>query len=244
MLVVGRDKALQIRISKKVGRAIADYGMVRDGDKILVGLSGGKDSQVLLRMLALRRAFAPVDFEPEALYVDLGYGGSSAIRENLSEFCRREGVAFHVKTIDVTRASRREAVDCFWCAWNRRKVLFRAAAQSGCSKLALGHHKDDIVQTILMNLLFEGEISAMAPCQTLFKGRLTIIRPLAYVEEEEIERYARACAFKVSGCGCSHAGMTQRAFVKDLIRRAQAVAPGVKSNIFRSLQRIKKDYLL
>jgi tRNA 2-thiocytidine biosynthesis protein TtcA len=237
-------KGLEARISKAVGRAIADYDMIQDGDRVLVAVSGGKDSLTLLRMLSRRRKFAPIEYGLEALYVDLGYGTSPEIEEQLGDFCRKEDVAFHVKKNDVTKDLSRGKVNCFWCAWNRRKVLFSAAKEFRCRKLALGHHKDDIVETILMNLFFEGEISAMAPAQPLFKGALTLIRPLAYVEEADIECFVRAAGFKTTRCGCAHAGMTQRAFVKNLVFCAQEVAPGVKTNIVRSLQRIKKDYLL
>jgi tRNA 2-thiocytidine biosynthesis protein TtcA len=237
-----RARERQKAISKKVGRAIADYGMIEDGDKILVGVSGGKDSLTLLKILWDRKAFVPIHYDVLALHVDLGFTGSNL--EAFRRYLEKHGYPFEMRRRAVARDEAREPLTCFWCSWNRRRVLFEEAEKNGCNKIALGHHKDDIVETILMNLLFEGEISAMAPKQEMFKGKLHIIRPLAYVEEREISRFARLMEFPVCGCLCPHAGRTQRAVVKKIIADVQKTAPGVKSNIFRSLQRIKKDYLL
>ncbi|MFA5038572.1 MAG: ATP-binding protein [Candidatus Omnitrophota bacterium] len=229
------------KISKKVGRAIADYRMIQNGDKILVGVSGGKDSLTLLEALWSRKAFVPIHYDVLAVHVDLGFSGPHL--EPFEGFLKKEGFPFYVKR--KAMADPREGKqNCFWCSWNRRRVLFEEARKHGCNKIALGHHKDDIVETVLMNLFFEGEISAMSPNQEMFKGKLSIIRPLAYVEEREIKDYVRLKPFPVIKCLCCHAAHTQRAVIKKMIETLEATAPGVKSNIFRSLQRIKKDYLL
>ena len=238
---VHRKKERQKFLSKKVGRAIADYGMIEDGDKVLVGVSGGKDSLALCKILWDRRAFVPIRYDLLALHVDLGYAdpGQGAWKR----FFEEQGIPFYIRRKTVVPQDG-QAPTCFWCAWNRRRVLFEEAKKHGCNKIALGHHKDDIVETILMNLFFEGEISAMAPNQELFRGQLRIIRPLAYIEEREISRFTRLMGFPVVRCECPNAGRTQRAVVKKIVAQLQRTAPGVKSNIFRSLQRIKKDYLL
>ncbi len=236
----GKMSPLEFRISKKIGRAIADYGMLADGDKVLVAVSGGKDSLALLKILSDRRAFVPIDYELVPLCVDFGDGLTDI--KTLRPWVADLGWTLRVekRRLDTRGGTK----DCFWCSWNRRKVLFEYARAHKCQKLALGHHKDDIIQTVLMNLLFVGEISAMAPRQELFKGKLTLIRPLAYVEEHEIEALARQRRFPSPASSCPLAATSQRRAVKKMVEEMKAVCPGVKSNIFRSLSRIRKEYLL
>lgn len=262
-------------ISKKVGRAIADYKMIEDGDRILVAVSGGKDSLTLLKILSDRKSFVPVKYDVLAIHVDLGY--TCINKEALKKFLQDKGYAFQIKKIDVLKGRSREEITlqpvpikligtgripphgrkefgatgfsplgstCFWCSWNRRKALFEAAAEHGCNKIAFGHHKDDIVQTILMNLLFEGEISAMAPLQKMFKDKISLIRPLAYVEEKEIEELARLNSFPLPACSCPNGKTSKRALVRNFINELQGACPSVKTNIFKSLKNIKQDYLL
>jgi tRNA 2-thiocytidine biosynthesis protein TtcA len=237
-----RRRDLEQAISKKTGRAIADYEMIRDGDRILVAVSGGKDSLTLLKVLSDRRKFVPIRYEILALHVDLGY--RCVNKDALKKFLEDAGYAFHFKKLDILKGKSRKDITCFWCSWNRRKALFEAAREYSCNTIALGHHKDDIAQTILMNLLFEGEISAMLPRQELFGGKLALIRPLAYVDERDIQEMARLYRFPVPHGACPNSGRTKRAVVGNFIKELEKETPGVKSNILRSLQRIKKDYLL
>ena len=238
----GRRRDLEKSLSKKIGRAIADYGMIKDGDRILVAVSGGKDSLTLLKLLSERKKFVPIRYDILALHVDLGY--RCVNKDVLKKFLEDNGYPYHFKKLDILKGKRRKDITCFWCSWNRRKALFEAAQTYGCSTIALGHHKDDIAQTILMNLLFEGEISAMAPRQELFGGKLTLIRPLAYVDERDIQELARLYRFPLPHCACPNAGKTKRAVVGKFIDDLEKETPYVKTNILRSLQRIKKDYLL
>jgi len=248
MLIETQDAAetrrgeLERSVSKKVGRAIADYDMIQDGDKILVAVSGGKDSLVLLKLLSDRATFVPIKYEIVALHVDLGY--KCVHKETLQKFLREKGFSLQIKSVDILKGRPRAEITCFWCSWNRRKALFEAAREHGCNKIAFGHHKDDIVQTVLMNLLFEGEVSGMSPKQDMFGGKVSLIRPLAYVEEPETEELARLAGFPVPHCACPNAKVTKRAVVRDFINQLQDVCPSVKTNIFKSLQRVKKDYLL
>ncbi|MCX5702986.1 MAG: tRNA 2-thiocytidine(32) synthetase TtcA, partial [Candidatus Omnitrophica bacterium] len=162
-------------ISKRVGKAIMDYGMLADGDKIAVAVSGGKDSLTLLRVLNDRKKFVPVKYELLAIHIDLGYPRSCA--KKLEKYFKKIGVKYIIKKVDIIRKTKPEEISCFWCSWNRRKALFETANRLGFSKVALGHHKDDIIETILLNLFFQGEISAMSPKQELFGGKITLIRP-------------------------------------------------------------------
>jgi tRNA 2-thiocytidine biosynthesis protein TtcA len=229
-------------ISKRVGRAIMDYKMLSRGDKIAVAVSGGKDSLTLLRVLNDRRAFVPIDYEVIALHIDLGYPRSCA--KPLEKYFKKIGVKYHIEKDDALKKTKKRDINCFWCSWNRRKALFGAADRLGCTKVALGHHKDDIIETILMNLFFHGETSAMSPKQELFKGKIILIRPLAYVEEDLIRKFVKTEKFPLYDCTCPNSLISNRAKIGRMIKALKKICPDVKTNIFRSLQRVKKDYLL
>lgn len=229
-------------ISKRVGKAIADYDMLCDGDKILVAVSGGKDSLTLLRVLNDRRAFVPIKYELLAVHIDMGYPCHHP--KILSEYFKKIGVNYHIEKVDILQGKSRRDISCFWCSWNRRKALFTVADRFGCTKVALGHHKDDIVETVLLNLFFHGEISAMSPKQELFKGKIVVIRPLAYVEENRIRGFAREAGFPHHKCACPNSVTSNRTKITGIIRDLEKVCPDVKTNIFRGIKRIKKEYLL
>ena len=229
-------------ISKGMGRAIMDYKMLAAGDKIAVAVSGGKDSLTLLRLLLDRKAFVPINYEVIALHVDMGYPKS--ISGKLEKYFKKLKVDYRIIKSDVLKKTDKNKINCFWCSWNRRKELFIVADKLGCTKIALGHHLDDITETILMNLFFQGEISSMVPKQELFKGKITLIRPLAYVEEHLIKRFAKETKLGHDTCVCPHSITSSRNLVGKIIRNLEKTCPDVKKNIFRSLKRVKKDYLL
>ena len=149
-------------------------------------------------------------------------------------------VSYHIEKVKIKPKN----ISCFWCSWNRRKALFEVADRFGCKKVALGHHKDDIIETILLNLFFHGEISAMSPKQELFKGKIIIIRPLAYVEEDMIRRFARTAGFPHQKCACPNSITSNRTKIAQIIKDLEKVCPELKTNIFKSVKRIKEDYLL
>jgi len=229
-------------ISKRIGRAIIDYNMLSEGDKIAVAVSGGKDSLTLLRILNDRRAFVPIKYSLVAVHIDMGYPKS--ISKKLEKYFKKAGIDYHIEKVDTLRKTSKEDINCFWCSWNRRKALFEAADRFKCTKIALGHHMDDIIETILLNLFFQGEISAMKPKQELFKGKITLIRPLAYVEEYMIKRFAKEEKIPHDTCVCPHSVTSNRAKMGKIIQDLKRACPEVKKNIFRSVRRIKKDYLL
>ncbi|MCM8771437.1 MAG: tRNA 2-thiocytidine(32) synthetase TtcA [Candidatus Omnitrophica bacterium] len=229
-------------ISKKVGRAIIDYALISDGDKIAVAVSGGKDSLTLLKVLADRRSFVPIKYDLLAVHIDLGYPHTHS--KLLARYLEREGFRYYIEKIDVLKEKKRNDISCFWCSWNRRKALFEVAHRLGFKKIALGHHKDDIIQTVLLNLFFQGEISAMRPKQELFKGEITLIRPLAYVEEEEIIRFAKTQNFPPQKYRCPHSLTSRRAKMEKIIKELEKINSSVKTNIFRAIKRINKEYLL
>jgi len=229
-------------ISKRIGKAITDYDMLSDGDKIAVAVSGGKDSLTLLKVLVDRQRFVPIKYEVLAVHIDLGYPRS--ISKALEKYFKTIGVKYHIEKVDVLKKTKPKEINCFWCSWNRRKALFEVADRLGYPKVALGHHMDDIVETILLNLFFHGEISAMAPKQELFKGKITLIRPLAYVEEYLIKRFVKTAGFPAQDCICPNSLTSNRTKVANIIRDLKRSCPEIKTNIFRSVKRIKADYLL
>ena len=229
-------------ISKRVGRAIMDYNMLNDGDKIAVAVSGGKDSLTLLRVLNDRRSFVPIKYDILAVHIDMGYPRSYAKR--LERYFKRINVKYHIEKNDALKNAKPKDINCFWCAWNRRKALFETADRLGHNKVALGHHMDDIIETILLNLFFQGELSAMKPNQELFGGKIKLIRPLAYVEEYMIKRFAMEDRLPVEDCVCPHSVVSNRAKMAKIISDIKKICPDVKKNIFRSAKRVKTDYLL
>ncbi len=229
-------------ISKGIGRAIMDYKMLKPGDKIAVAVSGGKDSLTLLRLLIDRKKFVPIKYEVVAIHIDMGYPKSIAAK--LEKYFKRIRVEYRIIKSDVLKKTAKNKINCFWCSWNRRKELFLAADKLGCTKIALGHHMDDIAETFLLNLFFQGEISTMKPKQELFEGKVTIIRPLAYVEEQMIKRFAKEAKLGHDTCACPHSAISNRIRMSRIIAGLEKVSPDIKKNIFRSLKRIKKDYLL
>lgn len=184
----------------------------------------------------------PIRYSLLAVHVDLGY--RCLHPQILSDYFERNGYDYHIEKRDILKDKERSQISCFWCSWNRRKALFEVADRFGCNRVALGHHKDDIIQTILLNLFFQGEISAMCPKQELFKGKLVVIRPLAYVEVKEIISFAKGEDFPQPKCLCPNSASSKRTKISQMIKELEIICPEVKTNIFRCIKRIKKEYLL
>ncbi|MEW6375065.1 MAG: ATP-binding protein [Thermodesulfobacteriota bacterium] len=232
-------------IRSLVGRAIHRYGLIQNGDRILVGVSGGKDSLSLLHLLHERRKRVQTDYELIPVHIDLGFDSGRA--EILKEYFKEKGFSYHIEFTDIGRkanSSENRENPCFLCAWERRKKIFYLAHRLRCNKIALGHHQDDIIETLLLNIFYSGEISTMLPLQTLFKGKITLIRPLVLVEEKKIERFAREMDLPFGPSGCPSSGKTKRREVKELIETLTKKNHRVKGNIFRSLSNIRLDYML
>ncbi|MCX5680833.1 MAG: tRNA 2-thiocytidine(32) synthetase TtcA, partial [Candidatus Omnitrophica bacterium] len=205
--------------------------------------SGGKDSLTLLHVLLYRQKFIPVKIKLMAVHVDSGIPGFP-INKLIKHF-QKLGVDYMIEKIDFLNGKKMEDIDCFWCSWNRRKALFGLAEKLGFNKIAFGHHMDDIVETILLNLFFRGEIGAMRPKQVLFNGKLAVIRPLAYEREDVIARFAKAQKLEnLCRYCCPHSSTSQRSTMKKILKALEKENPSVMVNVFRSLQNIRKDYLL
>ena len=233
------------KINRHLGKALHRYNMICDGDRILVGLSGGKDSLTLMWFLNERLRRVRVTYELNAVYLDPGFDGGFAGR--LERYCRKAGYRLRIEHTDFglkAHSEENRENPCFLCAWKRRKRLFDIADELGCRKLALGHNKDDIIETVFMNMCYAGEISTMVPSQPLFEGRFTVIRPLAYVDEDLIRQFAAEQDFPEFINACPSAAASKRRIVKEMLTRLYSSNNNIKGNIFRSLSRVRPEYLL
>ena len=227
-------------IRKQMGRAITDYSMINEHDRILIAVSGGKDSLCLLEMLRQRLNFSPVKYEIFPVH----FNEQKANTEVLEKYFKKNNYSYRiVEQTEKPRKKQRKS-PCFNCSWERRKRLFQIAAELKCNKIALAHHMDDIIQTTLLNLFFMGQISTMGPYQELFGGKCHIIRPLAYVSEKALVVYSKARGFPKMKVQCPYGKDSARKFVSDEIKRIEKRSPEVRKNIFRALKRVKRDYLL
>jgi tRNA 2-thiocytidine biosynthesis protein TtcA len=239
---------LESRIAKKTTRAIADFGLVEDGDRIMVGLSGGKDSWALLQTLDELRRRAPIRFSLVAVNVDSGYKDykhdliASTCRDRGWE-CRIEHTSIGEVMDDVLEAG---ATPCSLCARLRRGVLYRLAGEVGATKIALGHHLDDFAETLLLNLFFAGALKAMPAKLVSDNGKHVVIRPFVYVTEAEARAYAKERELPIIGCCCPACGdlSLQRQRVKRLIFDIEQEHPDVKQSMLKALANVMPRHLL
>jgi tRNA 2-thiocytidine biosynthesis protein TtcA len=236
--------AAQLRSS--VGKCIADYRMIAEGDKVMVCLSGGKDSYTLLDILLSLRRSAPVSFELLAVNLDQKQPGFPA--HVLPQYLATLGVPFRVIEQDTYSVVKRIVPEgrtlCGLCSRLRRGALYRFATDNGITKIALGHHRDDIVETLFLNLFFGGRLKAMAPKLLSDDGRHIVIRPLAYVAERDIARYARGRAFPLIPCKlCGSQENLQRVAVKQMLAAWEREHPGRTESIFSALRNVEPEHL-
>lgn len=243
-----RDERLYKKIKNAVGRAIADYGLVRDGDRIAVAVSGGKDSYTLLHILEELRKRAPIRFELFAITIDSGYPGYRS--DIIAQHLREHGFRHHVESTDhyrIIEDKRRPGSSyCSICARLKRGTLYTLAQQFGCNKLALGHHLDDFIETLLLNQFFVGSLKAMAPGMLADNGITTVIRPLVYVAESDIIRFSRDNNFPIACCCCPACGQAdqQRKHMKNLLSDLEKGIPHVKQSLLRALANVQPRHLL
>ena len=235
------------RLHRQVGQAIADFNMIEAGDKVMVCVSGGKDSFALLDILLSLQARAPVRFELVAVNLDQKQPGFPA--EVLPDYLTRRGVAFHIENQDTYSIVKRLIPEgktmCSLCSRLRRGILYRVADELGATKIALGHHRDDMLQTFFMNMFFGGRLKAMPPKLVSDDGRHIVIRPLAYVAEADLERWAARREFPIIPCSlCGSQDNLQRVQMKRMLREWEREHPGRIDNMFTALANVTPSHLL
>ena len=245
---------LRSRLTKRFHKACADYGLIADGDHILIGLSGGKDSLALVEFLGRRAQVFVPRFKVTAVHVRVKERDYHSDLSYLEEFCARARVPFVVRDTEITRRASGNSLEekgkelkekhpCFLCSWYRRKALFDVAQELGCNKIALGHHMDDLVETLLMNLIFQGSISTIPPLLQMEKMPIQMIRPLCLIEERDILRYAELSEYVKQVKLCPLEKESSRAEIKELLKQLEQMNPNVRDSILGAMENIKSDYL-
>ena len=231
-------------IRRLMGKAIHQRNMIRDGDHILVAVSGGKDSLSLLWLLRERLKRVPIDYRITAVHVDPGFGAGSA--EALEEYFETNGFAYRIVKSDIGLRAHREdnrENPCFLCSRLRRKIIFELAGELQCPRIAMGHHKDDVIETFFLNVLFGASLSTMVPVQDFFDGRIALIRPFFMVEERLISRYAHLMGLPEIELGCPTDGSSKREEIRKMLAPFYRNNRKVKGNIFHALHNVRSGYL-
>ena len=224
------------RMLSFVRRAVDDYGMIEEGDKIAVGISGGKDSLTLLSALTELRRFYPKKFDIVAITVDMGFEGSDY--SEIEEFCRRIKVEYRIVKTEIAKIIfdvRKEKNPCSLCAKMRRGSLHKEAVDSGCNKVALGHHYDDAVETFMMNLFFEGRLGCFSPVSYLSNRQITLIRPMIYATEKDVMYFVRKRPLPIMTSLCPEDHATERENMKNLLSELEKGNKGLKHRIFHAM---------
>jgi tRNA 2-thiocytidine biosynthesis protein TtcA len=232
-------------IKRLTGKAIHTKDMIRDGDHVMVAVSGGKDSLALLWLLKERIKRVPIDYRITAVHVDPGFGANSA--DQMTSFFVAHGFEFRVIESDIgpkAHGPQNRENPCFLCSRLRRKLLFQTAEEVGCNRVAFGHHKDDLIETFFLNVFYGASISTMVPVQGLFGGKLTVIRPFYLVDEDLIRRYAQLMDWPEISLDCPTAGSSKREEIKNMLKLFYRSNRKIKGNIFHALQNVNAEYLL
>jgi tRNA 2-thiocytidine biosynthesis protein TtcA len=242
------SSTLETRIAKKVTKAITDYGLIEDGDRVMVGLSGGKDSWALFQILDVLRKRAPIRFSLIGVTVDSGYDGFR--HDLIATTCEQRGWEYRIIHTEIGDVMDdlldAQATPCSLCARLRRGVLYRLGDEVGATKIALGHHLDDFVETLLLNLFFAGTLKAMPAKLVSDNGRHVVVRPLVAVTESDARAYAKQSELPIIGCCCPACGdlSLQRQRMKRLLFELEREHPGVKNSVLRALANVAPRHLL
>ncbi|KPA18492.1 potassium-transporting ATPase subunit A [Candidatus Magnetomorum sp. HK-1] len=233
------------RINRNIGKAIHKYDMISNGDKIAVGVSGGCDSLTLLWFLIHRLPRIPIQYDLICIHIDPGFENGFA--PLLEIYAQELGVSLCIDYTDfgiIAHGPENRENPCFLCARLRRKRIFEIAEQHGCNKVALGHNKDDLIETLFINMLYAGEISSMMPLQSLFQGKLTVIRPLAYTDSDIIRHFVKSFQLPEFINPCPSSVLSHRSEIRDMLSNLYRKNKKIKGNLFRAMHNVKPEYLL
>jgi tRNA 2-thiocytidine biosynthesis protein TtcA len=225
---------------------VLDYKMIEEGDRLLIGVSGGADSFVLLDLLDSPMIFVP-KFSFIAVNIDMGFDPEYIAYNQLGKYLQENNYQHVLEKTDIgllAHSDFNKKNPCFLCSRMRRKRIFEIAAEKGCNKIAFAHHRDDIIETLLINMFYGREISTMMPNQSIFAGSLQIIRPLAYLREELVKKYSRERQFPTVKNECPTSENSQRSYIKKLINELERDNKDIRDNIFKAMSHVKPDYLL
>ncbi len=241
---MGESKCF-LSMHKLLETAVSDYQMINPGDHVLAGLSGGKDSSMLLRLLARKKIQTTNDFRLSAVFVKMGFANDDEISEYLRDFSKNLGVQYFEieRSLEKIMAAEKKQA-CYLCSRTRRLALFDLADEIGANVIAFGHHRDDFVQTFLMNIFFNGSLEAMKPVNPFFKGKYRIIRPMLYIKESSVKAEIENSGIKVFDSGCPFGKVSERAYIRSLIEEITKHDSTAKNNIFKALYNRKPDFLL
>ena len=245
--VIFEENKLEKKLCRLVGQAIGDFGMIEDGDKVMACVSGGKDSYAMLDILLKLRERAPIHFEIVAVNLDQKQPNFPA--EILPNYLKSLGVSYHIEEQDtysiVKRVIPEGKTTCGLCSRLRRGILYRVATELGATKIALGHHRDDILETLMLNMFYGGKLKGMPPKLRSDDGKHIVIRPMAYVPEKLLERYAADMNFPIIPCDlCGSQPNLQRQVMKEMLRDWEKKHPGRVENLFRSMHHIVPSHLM
>ena len=232
-----------LKIEKNAGRAINAYSLIKENDRVAVALSGGKDSLVMLETLANRRRRLPVNYDVIAVHVHVRNIGYETDLDFLKKFCDTLNVELYVIETEADLERDKNKSICFKCSWLRRKELFDFVKNEKCNKLAFGHHRDDAIETLLMNMISNSSISSMPPSLPMFGGEFDLIRPLILLGEDEIREYAVLKKYPPQVKLCPHGDDTRRADAKRLILEMEKIDKNARQNIFSAMSNIHGEYL-
>ena len=231
------------KIMRRAWKTIREYALIEDGDKILIGLSGGKDSLALVEILGERMKIFKPKFTLVATHISVENIPYQSDLDFLEKHCARFGIPFvhEITRFDASTDKRR--TPCFLCSWNRRKKLFEIAKRLGCNKIALGHHQDDILETLLMNLTFQGAFDTMPPMMRMDKFDMKIIRPLAMNTEKELKAFAKIRKYKKQERNCPYENKSSRNSIKTLMKKIEKINPDFRNSMWGAMSNIQENYL-
>ena len=243
MAQLNDEGRIMARIERRFSKGLREYALVEEGDRILIGLSGGKDSMALVELLGRKARIFKPRFSVVAAHVVMKNIPYSSDRAYLESHCRQWEVEYAECETQFDASTDSRKSPCFLCSWNRRKALFTLAKQMGCNKIALGHHMDDILETLLMNMTYQGAFSAMPPKLVMRKFDMTIIRPLCLVHEEDLRLMAGLRQYREQAKRCPYEHLSGRSGMKDVLRTLEAMNPEARYSLWASMTNVQTELL-
>ncbi|RKY85941.1 hypothetical protein DRQ09_06665 [candidate division KSB1 bacterium] len=222
---------------KRVNKAISEFNLIEDGDRIAVAVSGGKDSLTLLRLLIQRQSYSKEKYKVGAVHIISDFKCKGCVhRITLENIFKSYNIDYGFEHINVLNDGKGNRIppSCFWCSWNRRKAIFLWASKNNYNKVAFGHHQDDLLETVFLNLFFHSNLETMEPRVSFFNGEITVIRPLIYLKEKDIISFVKLTNFPSQLCSCPNASNSKRTFVKDFIKKIEPEIKHFRNNVWKA----------